>query len=81
VTHTPHELADEFPEHAQKIHDLKMNDAHFAKLADAYHDLNREIHRMETEVEPVSTMTEEEARKRRLQLKDEIATYLREAST
>lgn len=81
MTHTPHELADEFPEHAQKIHDLKMNDAHFAKLADAYHDLNREIHRMETEVEPVSTMTEEEARKRRLQLKDEIATYLREAST
>jgi len=80
MTHTPHELAAEFPDHAQRIHDLKMSDSHFAKLADAYHELNREIHRMQTEVEPVTTMTEEDARKKRLALKDEIAAYLRDGA-
>jgi hypothetical protein len=78
MTHTPHELAEEFPEHVQTIHDLKVSDAHFARLADEYHDLNRQIHRMETEVEPVTNLTEEEARKKRVALKDEIAAYLRE---
>lgn len=75
--HTPHQLAEEFPEHAQKIHDLKENDAHFAALADEYHTVNRDLHRMETDIEPVSDETEHELRKRRLQLKDEIAGYLR----
>jgi len=32
MTHTPHELAEEFPDHAQKIHELKVSDAHFARL-------------------------------------------------
>lgn len=79
MSHTPHELAEEFPEHAERIHDLKVSDAHFAKLAGDYHEVNREIHRMENEVEPVATHTEEEARKKRLALKDEIATYLQSA--
>jgi len=79
MTHTPHELAEEFPEHTQQLHDLKLSDAHFAKLADEYHEVNRAIHRMETEVEPVDDQTLEEKRKRRLALKDEIAAYLREA--
>jgi len=77
MTHTPHEIAEEFPEYTQAIHDLKMSDTYFANLVEAYHDLNRQIHRMETEVEPVTTLTEEEARKRRVALKDEIANYLR----
>lgn len=80
MTHTPNELADEFPDSAQRIHDLKMSDAHFVKLVDEYHDLNREIHRMQTEVDPATTRSEEEARKRRLALKDKIAAYLRDDS-
>jgi uncharacterized protein YdcH (DUF465 family) len=79
MSHTPHELAEEFPEHSERIHELKLNDAHFARLADEYHEINREVHRMETEVEPVSTHTEEDARKKRLSLKDEIAAYLESA--
>ncbi|SDG17101.1 hypothetical protein SAMN05216241_10694 [Limimonas halophila] len=78
MTHTPHELADEFPEHTQRIHDLKVSDDHFAKLADDYHEVNRQVHRMETDMEPVSDEVLEEARKKRLALKDEIAAYLRE---
>lgn len=76
MSHTPHELSEEFPEHAEHIHKLKESDAHFSELVDQYHEVNRTIHRMETEVEPVATHTEEEARKERLALKDKIAAYL-----
>ena len=76
MTHTPHELAEEFPEHAQKMHDLKLKDAHFARLFDEYHTVNRAIHRAETNVEPVAEHAETEMRKRRMVLKDEIAAIL-----
>ena len=79
MTHTPHELAEEFPEFKERIHDLKLSDAHFAKLADEYHHLNRTIHRSETGVEPVADHTETDMRKRRMVLKDEIAAILRAA--
>ncbi|MCH8552523.1 MAG: DUF465 domain-containing protein [Natronospirillum sp.] len=78
MSHTPHELPEEFPEHKELMHELKQSDAHFAKLADDYHEVNRAIHRMETEVEPVATHTEEDFRKKRMILKDKIATYLSE---
>lgn len=78
MTHTPHELAEEFPEYTETIHNLKTTDSHFRKLADEYHTLNREVHRMETEVEAVSTDTERHARERRVHLKDEIAQYLKQ---
>lgn len=76
MTHTPHELAEEFPHDTAKIHDLKMNDAHFAKLADEYHHVNREIHRIEAGVEPAAQSRETELRKQRMRLKDEIAAML-----
>ena len=66
MTHVPHELAEDFPEFAEKIHDLKMNDRHFARLAEEYHKVNREVHRMETRVEPVTDDIEEDARRRRM---------------
>ena len=46
MSHTPHELAEEFPDAADRIHELKQTDAHFARLADEYHELNRQIHRI-----------------------------------
>jgi uncharacterized protein YdcH (DUF465 family) len=79
MTHTPHELSEEFPEHTDKIHELKVNNPHFARLAEEYHGLNREIHRIETRVEASSETREEELRKRRLHLKDEIAAILAKA--
>ena len=45
MSNVPHELAEEFPEHVAKMHELKVGNAHFAKLFDEYHDLNRAIHR------------------------------------
>ncbi len=47
MSHVPHELADEFPQHKDGIHQLKTTDTHFARLFDHYHDVNREIHRAE----------------------------------
>lgn len=76
MSHVPHELHEEFPEAADKIHHLKMSDAHFARLADEYHSVNREIHRMETGIEPVSEDVEHQKRRQRLALKDQIALYL-----
>ncbi len=80
MSHVPHELAEDFPEYADKIHDLKTSNAHFAKLADAYHHVNREIHRIESGVEPASDERNINLRKERMQLKDEINDLLKAAS-
>lgn len=72
MANTPHELAEEFPEHVEKIHDLKTGNAHFAKLFEAYHDVNRAIHAAETNVKPTDDFNMENMRKRRMALKDEI---------
>ncbi|HVL73111.1 MAG TPA: DUF465 domain-containing protein [Beijerinckiaceae bacterium] len=77
MSHVPHELAQEFPDAAARIHDLKASDRHFARLADEYHEVNRAIHRLETRAEAGSEAREGELRRRRLVLKDEIALALR----
>ncbi len=79
MSHTPHELAEEFPHAVEMIHKLKLEDAHFARLSEEYHNINRAIHRAETLVEPVSDMHETEMRRKRLALKDEIAAMLASA--
>ncbi|MEW7007244.1 YdcH family protein [Lentilitoribacter sp. EG35] len=76
MSHVPHELAEEFPTQTDKIHELKIGNAHFAKLADQYHEINREIHRLETGIEPASELRETQLRKERMTLKDMISTML-----
>ena len=79
MTHVPHELHEEFPQAGDALHRLKLENAHFAKLADEYHEVNREIHRIEADVEAASDSRAEELKKRRLTLKDAIAGILRAA--
>ncbi|WP_417667338.1 YdcH family protein [Roseibium sp.] len=76
MSHVPHELHEEFPDAADALHSLKISDAHFAKLAEEYHVINREIHRIETEIEPASDEALEDLKKKRLSLKDQIAAML-----
>ncbi|KPN64435.1 DUF465 domain-containing protein [Aliiroseovarius crassostreae] len=76
MSNTPHELHEEFPEYAEKMQGLKQSDAHFAKLTDEYHEVNRAVHRAETNVEPTDQFTEEGMRKKRAALKDEIYRLL-----
>jgi len=79
MTHTPHELAEEFPNDVAAMHELKMNNAHFQKLFEEYHEVNREIHRIETEVEPASDVALETLKKQRLLLKDQVSHMIQEA--
>lgn len=74
-----HELADEFPEYKDKIHQLKTSNTHFAKLFDEYHNVTREVHRIEQEIETVSDDVAEELKKKRLSLKDKLFSMLKAA--
>ena len=79
MSHTPHELAEEFPDKTEVMSQLKQSDAHFARLADEYHQINRTVHRAETNVEPMEELAEVELRKKRALLKDEIWSILSKA--
>ena len=76
MSHTPHELHEEFPEFAAKITDLKVSNAHFSRLAEEYHQVNRAVHRSETNVDPIGETAETELRKKRGALKDELYRML-----
>ena len=77
--HTPHELHEEFPEFSEKLTTLKETDAHFAQLHDEYHEINRAVHRAETDVEPTDDLHLSEMRKQRIALKDQIYAMLTHA--
>lgn len=78
MSHTPHELHEEFPAHGARITELKTTDPEFAALADRYHTVNRAIHRAETDVAPTADDYMEEMRRDRMRLKDAIWARLRE---
>lgn len=77
MTHTPHGLAEEFPEKATKISALKETDAHFAKLAAEYAELNEKVHRAEERLDLLTEEEEEQLRKKRSHLKDHIWQHLK----
>ncbi len=72
-----HDLIHELPEHRDTIHRLKMSNNHFAKLFDKYHEVDHEVHRIETGVENTSDDYLEERKKQRLHLKDELYTMIK----
>lgn len=72
----PHAIHEEFPNDAKRIHDLKLSNAHFARLLEEYDSVNDEVAAAETHVRPVSEDTEKQLRRRRAQLKDEIARMI-----
>lgn len=76
MSNTPHVLAEEFPGEMEKIHALKVSNAHFARLLEEYDQANDAVHRAETFVEPTEQLHEVDLRKKRLALKDEIARML-----
>jgi uncharacterized protein YdcH (DUF465 family) len=76
MSHVRHELADQFPELTDKIHDLKLSNAHFARLAEEYHELNREIHRVEANGVDMDDAAFETLKKRRLAMLDDISRLL-----
>lgn len=79
MSETAHDLHSEFPEYKESIHTLKESNAHFRKLFDAYHEVNREVHRIESGVENTSDAYTEDCKKKRLALKDELFEMLKAA--
>lgn len=79
MAHTPHELGAVFSKDSAILHSLKMNNSHFVKLADKYHEVNREVHRIDAEVEAASDDRMEQLKKERLGLLDEITAIVNEA--
>lgn len=77
MQHEHHDLIHEFPEYREKIHNLKMTNDHFKKLFDDYHKLDKEVYRVENDIEPRSDDAMEDLKKRRLALKDELFQILR----
>ncbi len=76
MSHVPHELPEEFPQQIEAIQALKQTNHHFARIVDDYHELNRAIHRSETNVEAMDDFELEKLKKKRLTLKDEIVREL-----
>lgn len=74
-----HSLAKELPEYKEQIHKLKMENRHFAKLADEYHDLDNEIIRIEEGVENTTDDYVDGLKMKRLHLKDELFAMLKQA--
>jgi uncharacterized protein YdcH (DUF465 family) len=67
-----HCLSQEFPELKERIHDMKMSNAHFKKLHDEYTELSKQIENMITEVTPASNITEETLKSQRVHFKDRL---------
>ena len=71
-----HDIAHEFPEHVEKIRDLKSNDAHFAKLFNEYDEDNHAIKKYELGAAVISEEALEDLKKKRLNVKDQIYQQL-----
>lgn len=77
--HTPNELTEIFKRDRDLITKLKGEDAHFARLAEEYHEVNREVHRIEAETEAASDERFETLKKQRLSLLDQITAIVGKA--
>ena len=71
-----HDLLHEFPEHQEKIHDLKVSDSHFRKLFDEYHEIEHQIHRINMGSEIANDNFVHELKAKLLFIKDELFAYL-----
>lgn len=76
-----HSLVNELPEYKDAIHELKMNNAHFAKIFDEYHNVDKEIHRIEQGIENTSDTYLETIKLKRLHAKDELFNMIKKSET
>ena len=74
-----HNLADELPEFKEKIHVMKTDNAHFAKLFSEYDAMVHQLHRVEQGIEIHADSVVEELKLKRLHLKDTLYQMLRTA--
>ena len=78
MSHTPHDLAEEFPDSHDALRELRRTNVHAARLMDEYAEINATLHRVDSNLEPMSDIEALRLHKQRMTLKDEIARILRE---
>lgn len=71
-----HEIAEDFPEFADKLAAMQAADTAFAEKVAEYDLLNRKVIEAETLEKPTHHFREEELKKKRALLKDEIYSAL-----
>ena len=76
MSQVPHELAETFPGRAGEIRDLRKSSLRFRMVMNDYHQVNRAIHRAETEAGRLDEFTEARLRRERRRLVAEIAGML-----
>ena len=74
-----HVLISDFPELRDTIHELKVNDAEFARLMDEYNALTKRIEGLEARDEPVTDEHMEELKRQRVHLKDTLYRRLQDS--
>ena len=67
-----HDLRHDFPELEDKIHQLKVSDTHFRRLFDEYHEVNQDIHSIESGATVTTDERLNDLRLKRVHLKDEL---------
>lgn len=71
-----HDLHTLFPDHGATLHALKLDNAHFRKLAEDHHALSSQIQRSEARLAAVPDEELETLKKKRLFVLDEIAAMI-----
>jgi uncharacterized protein len=72
-----HDLLHEFPEHQDKIHQLKTEDPHFRKLFDEYHEVEHQVRRINSGSEIASDEFIHALKVKLLHLKDAIFSFVK----
>lgn len=67
-----HDLYHEFPEHHDTIRKLVLSNDQFVRMMRDYDDIDHKIQRIEQRVEAASNHYEEELKKIRVSLKDQL---------
>lgn len=79
MSEAQHDLAHEFPDLKDRISTLKSSHAHFANLLGRYHDVVKEVHRIEAGIEDPGDDYTGGLKRKRLQLKKELFAMLQES--
>lgn len=77
MSEAQHDLVHEFPEYRSRIHELKQSDGHFGRLASEYHEVSKQIHRIDAQLETPTDEVAEALKLKRLRLKDELYQMLK----
>ncbi|MDB5050010.1 MAG: GTP-binding protein [Fibrobacteres bacterium] len=75
-----HDLHTDFPQLGPRIHQLKTEDPHFAKMFEEYDALDHEIRRIEEHGSAIGDVELEKMKYRRIHLKDALYAALTKPS-